>query len=196
MYRFTRKKALGFTLAELLSALAILGVIATFTIPKVLQGQQDQRRIAIFKETIASVHQALYNDWVLTGGEMTSHDRAILFANLNYIKQCPTDAAAEGCHPSMVGGVNDPALVMHNGAVVGDLDGYNMSFGPGARVAAIIIDWNGPELPNAVYDDQILLYINVGSASTTLIAPGIPAGGLNTHTGNSLYVAQWNEIFQ
>ncbi len=31
----------GFTLAELLMALAILGVIATFTIPKILGAQQS-----------------------------------------------------------------------------------------------------------------------------------------------------------
>lgn len=33
----------GFTLAELLIALGILGVIATFTIPKILSAQQDSK---------------------------------------------------------------------------------------------------------------------------------------------------------
>ncbi len=194
MYRFRCKRALGFTLAELLSALAILGVIATFTIPKVLQGQQDQRRISIFKETIASVHQVLYNDWILTGGEMSTHDRALMFANLNYIKQCPGGAAADGCHSDFGAAGIDPAVIIHNGAVVGDLDGYNTSFGTGAKVAAIKIDWNGEDLPNTLGDDQISVFINVGTATTTLLTTGIRPGEIGTPAGASRNL--YESIFQ
>lgn len=51
-------KASGFTLAELLIALAILGVIATFTIPKVLNSQQDGRYNATAKEFAAALSGA------------------------------------------------------------------------------------------------------------------------------------------
>lgn len=49
----------AFTLAELLIALAILGVIATFTIPKVLASQTSAKYKAIGKEAAAMVSQAL-----------------------------------------------------------------------------------------------------------------------------------------
>lgn len=46
---------LGFTLAELLISLAILGVIATFTIPKIIKAQQDAKFNAIAKEAATMV---------------------------------------------------------------------------------------------------------------------------------------------
>lgn len=48
----------GFTLAELLIALTILGLIATFTIPKILVSQQKQTYNVAEKEAIASVSSA------------------------------------------------------------------------------------------------------------------------------------------
>jgi prepilin-type N-terminal cleavage/methylation domain-containing protein len=52
------KNNTGFTLAEVLIALALLGVIAAFAIPKVLQSTRNVQDLAIAKEAIASVSQA------------------------------------------------------------------------------------------------------------------------------------------
>lgn len=49
------QKASAFTLAELLISLAILGVIATFTIPKILTSQQNGQYSAKAKETAAMI---------------------------------------------------------------------------------------------------------------------------------------------
>ena len=59
----------GFTLAELLIALAILGVIATFTIPKILTSQANSQRNAIAKEVmsmISGAHQQLKSNNALS----------------------------------------------------------------------------------------------------------------------------------
>lgn len=48
----------GFTLAELLIALAILGVIATFTIPKVLNSATNSKDTAKFKEAMSAISGA------------------------------------------------------------------------------------------------------------------------------------------
>lgn len=50
----------GFTLAELLIALALLGIIAAFTIPKVLQASSDQETNAKLRETVATLENAWY----------------------------------------------------------------------------------------------------------------------------------------
>lgn len=48
----------GFTLAEVLISLAILGTIATFTIPKILISSQNQQKSALAKEVAAMVASA------------------------------------------------------------------------------------------------------------------------------------------
>src|SRR5688572_24614196 len=68
----SKKCVKAFTLAELLIALAILGVIATFTIPKVLQAQGKEDRYSRAREvssTLAAVTQkyALENGGCLPG---------------------------------------------------------------------------------------------------------------------------------
>ncbi len=55
-----RRGVAGFTLAELLIALALLGVIAAFTIPKVLQTSGVQEATAKTVEAIATLEQAFY----------------------------------------------------------------------------------------------------------------------------------------
>jgi prepilin-type N-terminal cleavage/methylation domain-containing protein len=48
-----RTYLIGFTLAELLIALTILGEIAAFTIPKIISSQQNGQKRAVTKEMIA-----------------------------------------------------------------------------------------------------------------------------------------------
>ena len=50
----------AFTLSELLIALAILGLIATFTIPKIITNLNNNNRNAIYKETFAALSEATH----------------------------------------------------------------------------------------------------------------------------------------
>lgn len=55
------KKQAGFTLAELLIAMVILGIIASFFIPQVLNAVGQQGNISKIKDTVALMEQSLYN---------------------------------------------------------------------------------------------------------------------------------------
>src|SRR5689334_18650453 len=61
----------GFTLAELLISLAILGVIATFTIPKIITAQTNSRYNAIANEA-ASMVSAAYQQYRHNNSSVTA----------------------------------------------------------------------------------------------------------------------------
>lgn len=75
----------GFTLAELLICLAILGTIATFTIPKVIASQQSGKNNAIIHETAAMLSEAYqlykYKNTLTTGTLSTDFTQY-----MNYVK--------------------------------------------------------------------------------------------------------------
>lgn len=73
----------GFTLAELLISLAILGMIATFTIPKILSSQQNSSYNAIAKED-ASAIAAAYQSYVYNNGASSAISLSSLTPYLNY----------------------------------------------------------------------------------------------------------------
>lgn len=106
----------GFTLAELLMALLILAVIATYTIPKVLVSQQDARFTAIGKEAagmLSAARLAHMADGSLsantTAGDLTQY--------INYVR---VDTASSIDLYQTQGSVSCSAtlncLVLHNGA--------------------------------------------------------------------------------
>lgn len=144
----------GFTLAELLIALLILGEIATFTIPKILASQQNGQRKAVFKETLATISEAL-NTGFMSGELDPATNTSTYFLNkINAVKTCPTNSVTQGCWVNASQGDpgvenNEPGLIMHNGAVI---IGFNNNSDP---ANGLIVDWNGVSGPNVRGEDQL-----------------------------------------
>lgn len=105
----------GFTLAELLISLAILGVIATFTIPKVLNSQQDSEWNSIAKEFAGTLTGALFA--IKSSGDLqvgVTESRALM-DYVNYTRTLHNVGFDGGstCHNTF-----RPCWVLHNGVVV------------------------------------------------------------------------------
>jgi prepilin-type N-terminal cleavage/methylation domain-containing protein len=116
-----RRRISGFTLAELLIALAVLGVIATFTIPKVLQSQQDSKFQAVFREDLSVLSQAFEN-YKIKNRVTASTGNLDLTPFINYVRvntsglQLDSDYYSTG--PATCDGSSYICLLMHNGSVI------------------------------------------------------------------------------
>lgn len=139
----------GFTLAELLISLAILGVIATFAIPKVLSSQQDGQRVALVRETFAALSEATYLG-ILSGELSDANEITYYQQKLNAVRIC-TDAQAEGCWTGTDNTANTAtaaALVLPSGVAITDIENNNTDH------EVMWIDWNGADDPNKNCEDQ------------------------------------------
>jgi prepilin-type N-terminal cleavage/methylation domain-containing protein len=148
----------GFTLVELLIALTILGIIATFTIPKVLAAQQDTKYKAIAKEAAGSLSAAFiaYQKSNTVDGNTSLSD---LTPYLNYIK-INTSGAVDmiyGVAGSNPCSASSPCYVLANGAVIRDpyqktTPGTGNRFGSKAITNYIYFDVD----PNGVLDNTTI----------------------------------------
>ena len=104
----------GFTLAELLIALLILGVIATFTIPKVLQSQQNNRNIATAKEVV-SMLSGSYEVYKLNGTASATTSTGDMSPYMNYVA-VDTTSNFDGVAPCNFAG--SECLKLHSGGLL------------------------------------------------------------------------------
>lgn len=172
------KSTHGFTLTELLIALVILGEIATFTIPKILNSQQNAKKAAIFKETLSSL-ESLNINAVQMKQITVSNYTSYMLGTLNAIKICPNAAITEGCVSAAAGlGDDAPGVVLPNGAVIWGLDSSGNDHGGGEWSNTFHIDWNGNTGPNLVGNDiidhvrQCYGTANCTTSSGSTIKPG------------------------
>ena len=106
----------GFTLAELLIALAILGVIATFTIPKVLQVQESSEYNAKAKEFAGALSEARQK--MLAEGTWNGSTRnSDVWPYLNYVKVESTMLVDAWQNSTTMDCSTRSCYRLHNGAV-------------------------------------------------------------------------------
>lgn len=65
-------KKSGFTLAEILIALMILGVIASLTIPSLIQSTQKKEEVVKIKKGLSMVNQAIATNYALTNNDLST----------------------------------------------------------------------------------------------------------------------------
>lgn len=170
----------GFTLAELLIALAILGVIATFTIPKVLYSQQSSQWNSAAKEVAGAMSEAfqLYKQENTLSSSTSAID---LTPYINYVSivslggvtvDALTGATTRSCGAG-------PCLKMHNGGVLYPISW--LSFGGTTNNHVIQFEFD----PDGVYSGsttgpgksvQFTIFYN-GRVSTIGDSPGAQTSG-------------------
>lgn len=113
-YGFLMKNR-GFTLAEVLITLGIIGVVAAITIPTVLQNSQDKQTISALKKAYSTLTQA-FNMSIQDNGNPTSwgidvdYRQALkkMIPYLKIMKDCSDGSA--GCFPNVTyGSFNESA---------------------------------------------------------------------------------------
>lgn len=176
------KKA--FTLAEILITLGIIGIVAAYTIPTVIQKQQEAQTIAKLKKVYSTLSNA-YNlalqengppeYW---GGETDDGPSSKIYMNilakyLNIQKNCGNSSGCFAPNPyrTLDGGYDDymnlnhysggSAIILSDGTfilldIVSDLD-YRKT---NNRYANIIVDVNGYKSPNQFGIDTFVFIIS------------------------------------
>lgn len=180
----------GFTLAELLIALAILGTIATFTIPKVLQSSNNSQATAIAKD-VAGMIAGAYQAYQLenTGGAATTASN--IAAYMNYVK---LSTANDGlCSSRSLGGTTDPCIQLHNGGVIHYYTANSFGGTTNSHTLVFNIDPDGNK--TGFSTATLVLFYNgrltTGAQAGTITTAGIGAT-TSYMTTDPAYIQNWN----
>jgi prepilin-type N-terminal cleavage/methylation domain-containing protein len=180
----------GFTLAELLIALAILGVIATFTIPKILSSSANGQNTAIAKEAASMVSGAFQN-LALNNGISSTNTGADLTQYMNYVSVVTTGASGTvmtgaACTATL------QCLKLHNGGVMMVDTGLQFGGTAAANGIYVNVDPDGTGTATAI---SFIQYAN-GRMTTRGQAGGAPTTGgtltISPVTSDPSYLTNWN----
>jgi prepilin-type N-terminal cleavage/methylation domain-containing protein len=188
--KFPNAPAKGFTLAELLIALAILGVIATFTIPKLLNSATSGQSTSIAKE-VASMVSGSFAAYQQNNTLAAAATAGALTQYMNYVS-VDTSGNSYGFTGSglcsTVASVT--CLQLHNGGVL-EFDPTNTFGGSGTTNAVyfnIDPDGAGP-LTGATF---IQYYNGRLTTAGNALAGTASTNGAVTIATDPAYIQNWN----
>lgn len=173
----------GFTLAEVLTVVAVLGIVSALTIPTLIRDISDKQHKAAFKKNYSVIAQATKMVKADNGGTLVGafnsygnmKDKYLPY--LKYVKKCDTQSSLNKCwhnaeeyyllngNPSS-NGSSAPGLVLNNGAFIiftyeeSDCTKANGSLGN--LCGSIKIDVNGFKKPNTIGKDIFSMHIIKG----------------------------------
>jgi prepilin-type N-terminal cleavage/methylation domain-containing protein len=198
----------GYTLSEILIALAILGVCLAVAIPLLAQSRDKAVRNATFKELMVILYEPI-RAGMLTDELKPENFGDYILDRVNATKTCrgiaPTGGSVQGGCWSATQGIAVPGnteeleagFVLPNGAQVIGLS--NCCYGTGPVPVdswgnGIVLDYNGPKGPNLIGQDILAVDLCYGPTCTPVVsgkllpswAPGVPP------ENRTLY----NEIFK
>lgn len=177
--KFTNKKS-GFTLAEVLVTLMIIGVIAAMTIPSLMQSTAQQEFRAAFKKAVSMINQAVTLNYALDGRDATDYSQTnfihLMTQRLNVMSMDGANAmyTADGMWfktYQTVGGISSGSACNANNTAT-----------PQAICSVVVVDVNGQKGPNRVTTSTQ----NVFDIFTIAVYPqkALPA---NTTMGQIMY---------
>jgi prepilin-type N-terminal cleavage/methylation domain-containing protein len=117
-----RYAQIGFTLAELVVALAILGVIISFSIPKIFSVQQNSKMKSIAKESFGAM-SAAYSIYKLNNSVDGNTNILNLTSYLNYVQVPILLRHLMPYQPTAVGRLR---YLVHSGPVIGFIMGASL----------------------------------------------------------------------
>ena len=182
-----RSASSGFTLAELLISLAILGVIATFTIPKILNSSASGQNAAVAKE-VASMVSGAFSVYSLNNTLASSTTAGALTQYMNYVSQ-DTSSTYTGLPACTATASHIMCLKLHNGGVL-QYDDRN-TFGGTTSTDALLFNVD-PDGSGSAGGATFVLYYNGRLTTRGVGAPGGTGGtAITAITTDPSYISSW-----
>lgn len=178
----------AFTLAEMLIALVLVGVLAAITLPKVLSGSQDKQVIATWKSNLSALQTTLVNGnsdgTIMQADSLTDYLSTQLRARKSCLGTTATnDFKTGGCYTlrNPVAG-NEGGFVLSSGFTITDIATSNTLCKQNPELESCddswVIDVNGEDGPNITGQDLLTVQMRWGgrvensTQPTTGMRPG------------------------
>ena len=188
----------GFTLAEVLITLGVIGVVAAMTMPTLIKNYQKTVTATRLKATYSTISQAVrmsevdngpVASWELPVSDSNFSEKKLFTDNyfkpyLKNVKECNKISDCIGEKYYHLNGnefveTDTPTFILNNGVVM------RIAFQDGKNIQ-ILTDINGKQGPNTNGKDRFNIVINKGTSNNT-IAKNQPIGSVHFFgQGNSI----------
>ena len=205
------KSKFGFTLAEVLITLGIIGVVAALVMPSLIAKYQEKENVVKLKKFYSAISQAYLQvqndeggplkDWGLSSAAGSGSELVLMDKFLKYMNTSKICGNNSGCFPSVYLKFSDGSVYSNWDTAAncarailadGTLIMFNLSNAGSPIDAQIYVDINGFRGPNVVGKDAFHFYI-VGDKIVPAGAPDVFPGMFESSclAGNGYGCTAW-----